>query len=95
MDAGDGIDYSDWFISDHVYDSIGEAVQAAKQIALTLNFHLIKGSNKSNDSEKECRVYLYCSRGPARKSEGSIRRNVLQSQRSVIVHSGLPSDQRW
>ena len=71
MDAGDGIDYSDWFLSDNVYDSIGEAVQAAKQIALTLNFHLIKGSNKSNDSEKECRVYLYCSRGPARKSEGS------------------------
>ena len=71
MSKGDGINYTEQFLSDDVYDTVDEAFEAAKRIAQTFNFTLTKGSNKINSAERDYRVYLYCSRGPMRKSSAS------------------------
>ena len=71
LSKGDGINYTEHFLSDDVYDTVDEAFEAAKRIAQTFNFTLTKGSNKINSAERDYRVYLYCSRGPMRKSSAS------------------------
>ena len=50
--AGDGIDYSDWFLSDDVYDSIGEAAQVAKQLLRRLISIWSKGQIKPTIRKK-------------------------------------------
>ena len=71
MSKGDDINYTEHFLSNDVYNTVDEAFEAAKRIAQTFNFKLTKGSNKINKAEREYRVYLYCSRGPVRKSSCS------------------------
>ncbi|CAN1240012.1 PKS-NRPS hybrid synthetase cheA, partial [Linum grandiflorum] len=68
---GDGINYTDNFISDKLFDTLDEACEAAKEIAQSLGFVVVKGSKKLNDAGCELRIYMNCSRGPRCRSSSS------------------------
>ncbi|CAN0898730.1 hypothetical protein LINGRAHAP2_LOCUS19874, partial [Linum grandiflorum] len=68
---GDGINYIDNFISDKLFDTLDEACEAAKKIALELGFAVVKGSKKLNDAGCEPQMYMNCSCGPRRRSSSS------------------------
>ncbi|CAN0900063.1 hypothetical protein LINGRAHAP2_LOCUS20620, partial [Linum grandiflorum] len=70
-DVGDGINYTDIFISDEFFETLDEACEGAKKIAQELGFAVVKGSKKLNDAGSEPRMYMNCSRGPRRRSSSS------------------------
>ncbi|CAN0890430.1 hypothetical protein LINGRAHAP2_LOCUS16426 [Linum grandiflorum] len=78
----DGINYTQYFKSEKVYDTLDEACQAAKNTAQVLGFSLVKGSKKMNDPEYESRMYMYCSRGGKRRSTSLNKRKAKKSKKS-------------
>ncbi|KAL6585753.1 hypothetical protein OROMI_002397 [Orobanche minor] len=56
---GDGVDYSGYFINDHIFDTDTNAIDWAKKIALQIGFELIISSYKNKGKTK----LLRCNRG--------------------------------
>ncbi|CAN0860242.1 hypothetical protein LINGRAHAP2_LOCUS7893, partial [Linum grandiflorum] len=84
--------YTDNFIS----DTLDEACEAAKEIAQSLGFVVVKGSKKLNDAGCETRMYMNCSRGPRRRSCSSdirmAKSKKVDCQFRVVVRGKMVQD---